>query len=123
MFDGVSTSLGYIEAGSIRALGVAGPRRTPVLSDVPTIAETALPGFDTTVWFGLFAPAGTARPAVDKVNLAMNAVLASIPVRESLAKLGIEPAGGGAGVLAARVQAEMGKWADLVRARNIHLER
>jgi len=87
MFDGVSTSLGYIEAGSIRALGVAGPRRTPVLSDVPTIAETALPGFDTTVWFGLFAPAGTARPAVDKVNLAM------------------------------------GKWADLVRARNIHLER
>ena len=65
-FDGVSTSLGYIEAGTIRVLGVAGPRRSPVLPDVPTVAETALPGFDTTVWFGLFAPAGTSKPVVDR---------------------------------------------------------
>jgi len=123
MLDGISTSLGYIESGRIRVLGVAGPRRTPVLPDLPTIAESALPGFDTTVWFGLFAPAGIAPTAVHKVNLAMNAVLASTPVRESFAKLGIEPAGGGAEVLAARVQAEMGKWADLVRVKNIHLDR
>jgi len=123
MLDGISTSLGYIESGRIRVLGVAGPRRTPVLPHLPTIAESALPGFDTTVWFGLFAPAGIAPTAVHKVNLAMNAVLASTPVRESFAKLGIEPAGGGAEVLAARVQAEMGKWADLVRVKNIHLDR
>jgi tripartite-type tricarboxylate transporter receptor subunit TctC len=123
MFDGVSTSLGYIESGSIRVLGVAGPRRTPVLPQVPTIAETALAGFDTTVWFGLFAPAGATQAVVYKVNAAANAVLGSPPVRESFAKLGIEAAGGTTEVLAARVQAEMGKWADLVRARNIHLER
>ena len=64
-FDGVSTSLSYIQAGTIRVLGAAGPRRSPVLPDVPTIAETALAGFDTTVWFGLFAPAGTPRPLVE----------------------------------------------------------
>ncbi len=57
-FDGVSTSLGYIQAGSIRVLGVAGPV-APGAAELPTIAETAVPGFDTTVWFGLFAPAGT----------------------------------------------------------------
>jgi tripartite-type tricarboxylate transporter receptor subunit TctC len=122
MFDGVSTSLGYIEDGSIRALGVAAARRTPVLPQVPTIAETALPGFDTTVWFGLFAPAGTPQPVVDKVNSKVNAVLASARVRESFAKLGIEPVGGAPQVLAERVRAEMGKWAGLVRARNIRVD-
>jgi tripartite-type tricarboxylate transporter receptor subunit TctC len=122
MFDGVSTSLGYIEDGSIRALGVAAARRTPVLPQVPTIAETALPGFDTTVWFGLFAPAGTPQPVVDKVNSKVNAVLASARVRESFAKLGIEAVGGAPQVLAERVRAEMGKWAGLVRARNIRVD-
>jgi tripartite-type tricarboxylate transporter receptor subunit TctC len=122
MFDGVSTSLGYIEDGSVRALGVAGARRTPVLPQVPTIAETALPGFDTTVWFGLFAPAGTSQPVVDKVNSKVNAVLASARVRESFAKLGIEAVGGAPQVLAERVRAEMGKWAGLVRARNIRID-
>jgi tripartite-type tricarboxylate transporter receptor subunit TctC len=121
-FDGVSTSLGYIEASSIRVLGVAGPRRTPVLPDAPTIAETAVPGFDTTVWFGLFAPAGTSKPAVDLVNSKMNTVLASARVKESFAKLGIEAVGGSPKVLADRVQAEMQKWAGIVRAKNIHLE-
>jgi tripartite-type tricarboxylate transporter receptor subunit TctC len=120
-FDGVSTSLGYIQAGTIRVLGVAGPRRTPVLPDVPTIAETALAGFDTTVWFGLFAPAGTAKAIVELVNNKMNAVLAAPNIKESFEKLGIEPVGGSAQVLADRVYAEMHKWAGIVRAKNIHL--
>src|SRR3954451_21234765 len=88
--DGVSTSLGYIQAGTIRVLGVAGPHRTPVLPDVPTIAETALAGFDTKVWFGLFAPAGTAKPIIELVNNKMNAVLAAPNIKESFEKLGIE---------------------------------
>jgi tripartite-type tricarboxylate transporter receptor subunit TctC len=121
-FDGVSTSLGYIEAGTIRVLGVAGPHRTPVLPDQPTISETALPGFDTTVWFGLFAPAGTSKPVVDLVNSKVNAVLASPSVKKSFEKLGIEAVGGSPKVLADRVQAEMRKWAGIVRAKNIHLD-
>src|SRR4051812_18386920 len=99
-FDGVSTSLGYIQAGAIRVLGAAGRRRSPVLPDVPTIAESAVPGFDTTVWFGLFAPAGTSKPVVDLVNSKVNAVLASPRVRESFEKLGIEAVGGSAQTLA-----------------------
>jgi tripartite-type tricarboxylate transporter receptor subunit TctC len=122
MFDGVSTSLGYIQAQTIRALGVAGPRRTPVLPDVPTIAETALAGFDTTVWFGLFAPAGTAKPITELVNDKMNAILASPEIKANFEKLGIEPVGGSPQILANRVQAEMQKWAAIVRAKNIHLD-
>src|SRR5882724_330840 len=93
-FDGVSTSLGYIQAGTIKLLGVAAPERSPVLPDEPTIAESGLPGFDTMVWFGLFAPAGTPKPVVDLINRKANAVLTSQAVRDSFAKLGIEAVGG-----------------------------
>jgi len=120
--DGVSTSLGYIEAGSIRLLGVAAPQRTPVLPSEPTIAESGLPGFDTMVWFGLFAPAGTPRSVVELINRKVNAVLAAQDIKQRLAKLGIEAVGGGPDVLAAKVQSEMRKWADLVREKNIRLE-
>ena len=58
-FDGVATSLGYAQAGNIRILGTAGPKRSPVIPDIPTVTEKALPGFETVVWFGLFAPAKT----------------------------------------------------------------
>ena len=120
--DGVSTSLGYIEAGTVRLLGVAGPNRSPVLPDRPTVAESGLPGFDTMVWFGLFAPAGTPKPSVDVINAKTNAVLALPQVKQSFAKLGIEPAAGGPQILADKVQSELAKWATLVREKNIRLE-
>src|SRR5262249_17832382 len=104
------------------ALGVAGPRRTPVLPDLPTISETGLPGFDTTVWFGLFAPASTAMTIVELVNGKVNAVLGSPRVKQSLKKLGIEAAGGSPDILAQRVQGEIEKWAAIVREKNIHVD-
>jgi tripartite-type tricarboxylate transporter receptor subunit TctC len=122
MLDGVSTSLGYLQAGTIRTLGVAGPARSPVLPNEPTISESGLPGFDTTVWFGLFAPAGTPKPAVELLNRKMNAVLATPRVKEALEKLGVEPAGGSPDLLAAKVQSELTKWATIVREKNIRLE-
>jgi tripartite-type tricarboxylate transporter receptor subunit TctC len=120
--DGVSTSLGYVEAGTVRLLGVAGPNRSPVLPDRPTVAESGLPGFDTMVWFGLFAPAGTPKPIVDIINAKTNAVLALPQVKQSFAKLGIDPAGGGPQVLADKVKGELAKWATIVREKNIRLE-
>jgi tripartite-type tricarboxylate transporter receptor subunit TctC len=122
MFDGVSTSLGYLQAGTIRVLGVAGPNRSAVVPDLPTISEAGLPGYDTMVWFGLFAPAGTPRAAVDLLNRKANVVLASPRVREGLAKLGVEPVGGSPEVLASKVQSELGKWATIVREKNIRVE-
>jgi tripartite-type tricarboxylate transporter receptor subunit TctC len=121
-FDGVSTSLGYVEAGTVRMLGVAAPGRSPVLPDRPTIAESGLPGFDTMVWFGLFAPARTPKAVIDLVNRKTNSALAAPRVREALAKLGIEPVGGGPEVLASKVQTELQKWATIVREKNIRLD-
>jgi tripartite-type tricarboxylate transporter receptor subunit TctC len=122
VFDGVSTSLGYVQGGTLRLLGVAGPNRSPVLPDAPTISEAGVPGFDTSVWFGLFAPAGTPKPIIELVNKKMNAVLASAQVKENFQRLGFEPVGGGPDVLAKRVQTEMKKWADLVHEKNIHID-
>src|SRR5215217_3241788 len=88
-FDGVSTSLGYVQAGSVKMLGVAGTSRSPVHPNEPTISESALPGFDTSVWFGLFAPAGTPKGIIELLNSKANAALTSPGVRESLEKLGV----------------------------------
>ncbi len=121
-FDGVSTSLGYVQSGTLRLLGIASATRTPVLPDAPTIAESGLPGFDTPVWFGLFAPAATPKPVIDKINRAMNAVLTAQDVKDSLAKLGFETGGGSPDALARRVDTEIRKWAAVVREKNIHIE-
>ena len=121
-FDGVSTSLGYIQSGTIRLLAGTGLTRSPVLPDYPTLTESAVPGFDTSVWFALFAPAGTPKAIVDLINSKMNAVLATSQIKESFAKLGIEPQGGGPEVVAGRVQREMQKWSTIVREKNIRIE-
>ena len=120
-FDGVSTSLGYVNAGTVRLLGVAGTARSPIFPDAPTVAET-VPGFDTMVWFGLFAPAGTPRPVVELLNRKINETLGAPEVRKSLEKLGIDAVGGAPDVLAAKVQAEIRKWADIVRQKSIRVE-
>lgn len=119
MFDGVSTSSGQVRSGTIRLLGIASLSRTPVMPEAPTIAESGLSGFDVPVWFGLFAPAGTDPSIVDAINKATNMALAMPDVKESFAKLGFEPGGGSADVLARKMQAEIEKWRVLVRERHI----
>jgi tripartite-type tricarboxylate transporter receptor subunit TctC len=121
-FDGVATSLGYLRAGTIRVLGVSGLERSPVMADQPPIAESGVPGFDATVWFGLFAPAGTPKTAIELVNRKMNAVVALPQVKESFEKLGIEGRGGTADVLAKKVEVEMQKWASIVREKGIRID-
>jgi tripartite-type tricarboxylate transporter receptor subunit TctC len=121
-FDGIATSIGYGQAGTIRVLGVAGVKRASILPDAPTIAESALPGFDAGSWFGLFAPAGTPQAIVDMLNTKANAALAAPGVKESLEKIGFEVEGGDAKVLAERVKTEMQKWVAIVREKNIHID-
>jgi tripartite-type tricarboxylate transporter receptor subunit TctC len=122
MLDGVSTSKGYIQAGTIKTLGASGLTRTPVFPDLPTIAESALPGFDFTTWFGFFAPARTPKAVVDLINRKANAVLAMAIVKENFVKLGIEGAGGTPEMLADKVKTEIEKWSTIVREKNIRVE-
>ncbi len=120
--DGVATSTPFVQAGKITLLGVSGPRRSLLLPDAPTIAEAGVPGFDVTVWTGLFAPAHTPPPIIALLNSKMVATLAIPEVRDGLKKVGIEVTPGSAADLALRVQSEMQKWTNLVREKNIHIE-
>jgi tripartite-type tricarboxylate transporter receptor subunit TctC len=121
-FDGVSTSAGYVTAGTLRLLGIASAERTAVLPNAPTIAESGLPGFDNPVWFGLFAPAGTPVAIVRKINNRINDILAMPDVKQAFAKLGFEPGGGSSDALTRRVSGEIKKWTALVREKNIHVD-
>jgi tripartite-type tricarboxylate transporter receptor subunit TctC len=121
-FDGVATTLGYIRSGTVRLLGVSSAKRSAVLPDDPTIAESAVPGFEAAVWFALFAPAGTPKAVVDLLNSKINAALQPAEVREGFLRVGNEPVGGGPDVLAAKVQSELQKWTVIVREKNIRIE-
>ena len=121
-FDGVSTSLGYVQAGTIRVLGISSPGRSPILPDVPTVSEAGLAGFDTVTWSGLFAPAGTPARVVELVNRKTNAVLATAAMKEGFARLGMEAVGGSQDELARKVEAEIHKWASIVREKNIRID-
>jgi len=121
-FDGVATTVGYIRAGTVRALGVSSAKRSAVLPDEPTIAEQGVPGFDAVAWFALFAPAGTPKEVIDLLNSKANDALKAPEVKEGFLRAGNEPVGGGPDVLAARVQSELQKWTTIVRDKNIRID-
>lgn len=121
-FDGVSTTVGYIQNKTVTMLGVSGISRSPIHPDARTVSEAAVPGYDVTVWFALFAPAKTSKAVIDLVNSRVNTVLADPEVKAGFLRLGLEPLGGTSDFLAAKVQAEMQKWPKLVREKNIRIE-
>ena len=120
-FDGTA-ALPAIRASQVRLLAVGSAQRWHVFPDVPTVAESALPGFDLSTWYGLFAPAKTPQPVIELLNARLNAVLQLPQTKESFAKMGFDPAGGAPDVLAKKVQAEVGKWVDVARKKNIKVE-
>ena len=120
-FDGTA-ALPAIRASQVRLLAVGSAQRWHVFPDVPTVAESALPGFDLSTWYGLFAPAKTPQPVIDLLSARLNAVLQLPQTKESFAKMGFDPAGGAPDVLAKKVQAEVGKWVDVARKKNIKVE-
>ena len=90
MFDNVPGSIGHIRTGKVRALGVTAPKRVAAIPDVPTIGET-VPGYEVSIWYGIAAPRGTPPEIVEKLNQAVNAVLAYPKLQARLAELGGEP--------------------------------
>jgi tripartite-type tricarboxylate transporter receptor subunit TctC len=90
MFDAIPTMVENIKAGSVKGLGVTGPQRSPLLSNVPTIAET-LPGFDGPIWIGLMAPAKTPKEIVERMNKEVTAAMTSQDARDWQRKLGSDP--------------------------------
>ena len=119
-FDG-SAALPAIKAGQVKLLAVGSGQRWHVFADTPTVSESALPGFELTTWYGLFAPAKTPQAAIDLMNAKLNAALAVPQAKDSFAKMGFDPAGGAPDVLVKKVRDEVAKWTDIARQKNIHI--
>ena len=92
MMDVMPSALPQVKAGKIRVLAVTGSKRLPEMPDVPTVAESGLPGFDVAAWWGVLGPAGIPRPIVDKLNTTINRMLENADMRQSLAARGLDPA-------------------------------
>lgn len=118
-FPVLSAAQGHVQAGKLRALAVTGPTRSPLMPNVPTVAEAGVPNYAFETWFIVFAPASTPKPVLDKLNAALNATLLSPAVRERMAKEGFEPTPTTPAEAEARLRAEMPKWAKLVKERGI----
>jgi tripartite-type tricarboxylate transporter receptor subunit TctC len=88
----LAATLPFIRSGQLRALATAGSRRTTQLPELPTLSESALPGFQSTGWVGLLVPAGTPRPIVDRLNAAVVKVIAQPDTQEQLTRAGADPA-------------------------------
>jgi tripartite-type tricarboxylate transporter receptor subunit TctC len=114
-FPTIPGALPNIKAGRTRALAVAGAKRSPALPEVPTVAESGVPGFEAASWHALVAPAGTSKPIVDKLNALVVAILKSPEINDQLVRQGFEPIGSSSAELASHLKSELEKWAKVVQ--------
>ncbi|HEV7578197.1 MAG TPA: tripartite tricarboxylate transporter substrate binding protein [Caldimonas sp.] len=122
MFDNMPSSLPLVKEGKLRALGVTSLTRSPAAPEIPTIAEQGLPGFDAVSWFALFAPAGTPKAVVDRLQGEVKKILASPEIARKLAEAGLDAVGSSADELAAYQRAEIAKWARVVKDSGAKVE-
>jgi tripartite-type tricarboxylate transporter receptor subunit TctC len=122
MIDAVSTMAPNIEAGRVRALGTTGLKRSSVLPNIPTVAESGVPGYEATIWLGIMAPTGTPQPVVEKLNVEINKVLGRPQVREAWAKQGAVPMTMTAAEFGAYLRQDIEKWARVVKLSGAKVE-
>jgi tripartite-type tricarboxylate transporter receptor subunit TctC len=115
MFDSLPSAMPHLKAGTLRPLAVTTPRRSVALPDVPTVAESGYPGFAISTWYGVWAPAGTPGPVVQRLSREIAAIVRLPEVRQQFAGLGAEPVGNTPEEFAAFTKAELAKWAGIVK--------
>jgi tripartite-type tricarboxylate transporter receptor subunit TctC len=118
-FPVLSAAQQQVQARKLRALGVTGPRRSPLLPDVPTIAEAGVPGYEFETWFMVFAPGGTPPAVIEKLNQALNQALATPTLSARMVREGFDPQRTTPAQARERLQREMPLWAKLVKERGI----
>ena len=116
LIGGMSSVMPHIKSGRLRAIAVTGAQRSPAMPDVPTVAESVLPGFEATAWYGALAPAGTSRAIVARLHSEYARALALPEVKQRLENLGFEIVASAPEVFAAYIKTEIVKWAKVVKA-------
>jgi tripartite-type tricarboxylate transporter receptor subunit TctC len=122
MFDNIPSSLPHIKSGRLRAIATTGSKRDPALPDVPTIAESGVAGYESGVWFGLAAPAGTPKEIVAKLNAAAVQGAKSPEFEKRMKDLGYNIIAGSADDMAAMIKTELARWTPIVKASGAKAE-
>jgi len=121
-FNVVTGTLQYVKNGKLRGLAVSSARRAEVAPEIPTVAESGVPGFDVIAWYNMFAPAHTPRPIVNRLNAEINRILQQADVRERFHALGVSPLSGSPDDLGKYLKFEIDRWAKLIKERGIKLD-
>ena len=111
-----------MKSGRLRALGVTGTKRTAFAPELPTVAESGLPGYEATLWWGIFAPSKTPRPIIDRLNAEIHKAIATPDMKKVFTDFGAEPEPTTPDAFSAYVKAEIAKWTKVVKAANIKAE-
>lgn len=119
MFDSITSARPHIQSGRLRALGVTTAKRSKALPQVPTLAEAGVPGYDLSPWFAVFAPAGTPKPIIEKLNTALRDAMKHAEVVARFETIGAEAVGSTPDELAAHLSRESVRWAKLITERGI----
>jgi tripartite-type tricarboxylate transporter receptor subunit TctC len=121
-FNTIPPAIGNIEAGRLRAIAVAAPTRSAAVADVPTAAESGLPGFEAVQYYGLSAPSGTPRPIVERLNKELRSIIESEEVRKHIVAEGGDPIASTPEEYADNIVREEGKWAALIKKLGLKIE-
>jgi tripartite-type tricarboxylate transporter receptor subunit TctC len=122
MFAPFQIALPHIKSGQLRAIGIASLKRSPLLPELPTLAEQGVPKFEAVSWYALMVPAGTPGEIVARLNEVTAQALARREIKDKLVALGMDPAPGTPQELAATIQAESARWSDVIRKQDIKPE-
>jgi tripartite-type tricarboxylate transporter receptor subunit TctC len=121
-FDSVTSSMPMVKKGSLKVLGVASPKRLPFNPEIPTMAESGMPGFDASNWFALMAPAGTPKEIVQVLNAQMVKIAAMPDVRDKLALQGMIPDSSTPEQLATVIRNDLARWAQVAKKAGVRLD-
>jgi tripartite-type tricarboxylate transporter receptor subunit TctC len=122
MFNGIGESIGFVKAGRLRAVAVTGSQRSPFAPEIPTMAESGLPGFEVTAWYGMYAPAGTPKEIIVKLNREIVKTMQSQEMKEKLLAVGAEAISSTPEELSVIMKADLVKWAKIVKESGATLD-
>ena len=122
VFDPIPTSLPHVKSGRLRAIAISTAARSPAIADLPTVAEAGVPGYESSLWYGVLLPAHTPPAIIARLNETINAILREADVNERFTALGAEPLGGSPADFGRYIRTEVIKWGKVIKTVGIRAD-